>query len=451
MNRRERESRRAALLYRRALQLLLLAFCCLTFTTAEADTIIPFTVPGNSGNRWLDTRIDLAPGTLVRLSAVGRVDVGAGWGVHGPEGTTRFANVAGYPAETRQRYGLVARVTDSRTSPADDQHTDYSYSETREFCVGTAGRLWLTVNDNHPADNTGQFNVEVTLSTCPSTPASTPAPLRGRFRVRLNGFTVNRQTWDNALNTDGWGDEVYVSYNIDTVDVSGRWDPTLTRTINWASRTSTFGDNGGGRATVVRAGRGTTGGLVTGDSFPATAPWRGTSRETGPAIFEADLIQGRTAGVIFPAVFEADGNRALVDTYNSTIFHLRPNIETSLAGLARGPALRSPAQFIRGGETLGLGDLVASLSHGATFIGEAVDRPIGMARVEAFGLPGGGPLRDNFTFVPKALVLTYEAADIISRSNLSGRGRGVIEIRYRDDDRLQGDYTLYFQVERVYP
>ena len=72
-----------------------------------------------------------------------------------------------------------------------------------------------------------------------------------------------------------------------------------------------------------------------------------------------------------------------------------------------------------------------------------------MARVEAFGLPGGGPLRDNFTFVPRALVLTYEAADSISRSDLFGRVRGVIELRYRDDNRLQGDYTLYFQVDRV--
>jgi hypothetical protein len=427
----------------------LIALLLLAFATVEARAQ-RFTVDGTSGNNWVDTRLDLAPGTLVRLSASGQVDVGAGWGVHGPEGTTRFANVAGYPADTRLRYGLVARVTESRTNPNDELRTDYAYGEIREFCAGTAGHLWLTVNDNHAVNNTGQFNVELTRAACPRDPVGTPAPLRGTFRVRLNGFTVNRQTWDNLTNLDGWGDEVYVDYNIDTVDVSGSWDTALTRTLNWASRTSTFGDNGGGRTTVVRAGNGTSsGGLVTGNSFPATAPWSGGARETGPAVFEADLIQGRTGGVIIPAIFEADGNRDLIDAYNSAVFRLRPNLETSLVGLIRGPALRSPAQFIRDGGTLGLGDLVASLSHGATFIGEAVDRPVGMARVEAFGLPGGSPLRDNYTFVPRALVLTYESADIISRSNLFGRGRGIIEIRYRDDERLAGDYTLFFQIDRI--
>ena len=447
MNRRKRDSR-IALLRRRFLQLLLMLIGCLTFAAAETQAI-PLTVPGNSGNRWVDTRIELSPGTLVRLSASGRVDVGAGWGAFGPEGTSHFANVAGYPADTRLRYGLVARVTDSQTNFDDDLRTDYVYGETREFCVGSAGHLWLTVNDNNPGDNTGQFNVDVTLGTCPATSPAPPAPLRGRFRVRLNGFTVNRQTWDNALNTDGWGDEVYVAYNIDTIDVSGSWDRTLIRTINWGSRSSTFGDNGGGRATVVRAGSGTTGGLTTGDNFPATEPWRGTSRETGPAIFQGDLIQGRTGAVIIPAIFEADGNRDLIDIYNRTIRRLQSHLESSLAGLIRGPALRTIPQFITSGTTLSLGDLASSLSHGATFIGEAVDRPVGMARVEAFGLPGGGPLRDQFTFVPKALVLTYESADIISRSDAFGHGRGVIEIRYRDDDRLQGDYTLYFQVDRI--
>ena len=253
MDRRERDSRCDALVHRLSTQLLFVLICCMTFTVAKAQTL-PFTVPGNSGNRWVDTRISLSPGTLVSISATGQVDVGAGWGVHGPEGTTRFANVPGYPADTRQRYGLVARVTDSNLNPSDEQHTDYPYNETREFCVQAAGHLWLTVNDDHPVDNTGQFNLNVTLGICQTDPVRPPSALRGRFRVRLNGFTVNRQTWDNLTNADGWGDEVYVSYNIDTVDVSGRWDSALTRTINWASRTSTFDDNGWGRATVVRAG-----------------------------------------------------------------------------------------------------------------------------------------------------------------------------------------------------
>jgi hypothetical protein len=36
-------------------------------------------------------------------------------------------------------------------------------------------------------------------------------------------------------------------------------------------------------------------------------------------------------------------------------------------------------------------------------------------------------------------------------ADLFGKGRGVIAIRYQDDERLKGDYTLYYQVDRVYP
>jgi len=125
-----------------------------------------FTVPGNSGRAWLNTRLDLPPGTLVRLKATGMVDVGAGWGKFGPEGTTRYANVPGYPADTSYRYGLVARITRSGKSPEDEIREDWSYGETSEHCTQAGGRLWLTVDDDAPADNLGEFIVSVELDSC---------------------------------------------------------------------------------------------------------------------------------------------------------------------------------------------------------------------------------------------------------------------------------------------
>jgi hypothetical protein len=200
-----------------------------------------------------------------------------------------------------------------------------------------------------------------------------------------------------------------------------------------------FGDTGAGA--IIRAGTASsTGGLATGNSFPAAEPWAGGSRETGPAIYNADLIQGRTAGVIIPAIFESDRASSLRETYNVAVRNARPVIQSSLAALLRGSALRTAAQFLVRGESVGLGGLASTLSHGASFTGERVDRPIGMRPP-----PGGS----NFTFVPQALVLTYESAELIARSDLFGRGRGVVEIRYTDDSRLRGDYSLYLLVERV--
>jgi len=109
-----------------------------------------FHVPGNSNHKWTDTMLDLKPGTLVQLAAKGEVDVGAGWGVYGPEGTRKFADVPGYPAETTYRYGLVARVTQSRTNPDDDLREQWSYGERREFCARHGGHLCQTLNPSTP-------------------------------------------------------------------------------------------------------------------------------------------------------------------------------------------------------------------------------------------------------------------------------------------------------------
>jgi len=147
------------------LVVLTLLICILSAPVTKAQT---YTVPGNSGLNWVNTGMDVSRGTLIELRATGEVDVGAGWGRFGPEGTTSFANVSGYPAETRFRYGLVARLTSSRTDAADDLREEWSYGERRQYCAARGGHLWLTVNDDDPANNTGEFIVVVTRGTCPA-------------------------------------------------------------------------------------------------------------------------------------------------------------------------------------------------------------------------------------------------------------------------------------------
>lgn len=129
----------------------------------EAQT---FTVPGNAGHDWVDTGLDVPPRAQVKISATGQVDVGAGWGVHGPEGTTNFVNGNCYPAMTDHRYGLVARVTASRLSPHEGLMGQWAYSgeESRFYAGSSGGHLWLTVNDDFPRDNVGEFLVSVTIT-----------------------------------------------------------------------------------------------------------------------------------------------------------------------------------------------------------------------------------------------------------------------------------------------
>lgn len=165
--------------------------CVLLASTAYSQT---YTVPGNAGRNWV-AGPNLPPGTLIQLSASGGVNVGSGRGVFSPEGTTRLAASPGYPAETGRRYSLVARLTSSATNPADDLREEWSYGERHEYCAARGGHLWLTVNDNNAADNTGAFVVVLTRASCPAESTRLSSPIvaytqKDRTYVRSQRFTV---------------------------------------------------------------------------------------------------------------------------------------------------------------------------------------------------------------------------------------------------------------------
>lgn len=128
-------------------------------TDDAGDDLRTIVVPGTSGKNWIDTGIRVQKGDIVLLNASGRVDVNAGWGIHGPEGTGKFFNAAVYPVNSRQRYGLAARIVDDRGRTSQK----WVYSDAREMGVSKTGTLWLTVNDDAPDDNTGEFRVIVSI------------------------------------------------------------------------------------------------------------------------------------------------------------------------------------------------------------------------------------------------------------------------------------------------
>ena len=124
----------------------------LNFDTDPVETDDTIIVPGNSGNSWIDTGIDVRRGDRVILSSTGTVDVSAGWGTHDARGTTRFARVGGYPVNSPRRYGLVARIGSQK----------WAYTG-GEVTVLRNGRLYLTCNDDSPSDNNGKFVVTVQI------------------------------------------------------------------------------------------------------------------------------------------------------------------------------------------------------------------------------------------------------------------------------------------------
>ena len=125
-----------------------------------------FTVPGNSGRNWVDTGINVTPGTLVTVEATGQINAGGSVGNVGPEGIALDSPSPAFPSNVRRAYGLIMRVTDSSFVADSEIREDWAYSGSNSRCIRSRGHLWVTVNDDNANDNTGEFNVRITLGEC---------------------------------------------------------------------------------------------------------------------------------------------------------------------------------------------------------------------------------------------------------------------------------------------
>ncbi|MEP7212037.1 MAG: hypothetical protein ABI791_03120 [Acidobacteriota bacterium] len=131
---------------------------------AQTETTTNIVISGETGLKWVKTDVTVAAGDTVRLEATGTVDVGGTWGIHGPEGTTKFSEQPPgyYPLETKLRYGLAARITLGSARKYQPTQS-WVYGQTKEMKVTRSGMLWLTVNDDAPDGNVGEFAVKITV------------------------------------------------------------------------------------------------------------------------------------------------------------------------------------------------------------------------------------------------------------------------------------------------
>ena len=132
--------------------------------SAQTDVTKSMTISGETGMKWVDTGITVVAGDTVRLDAKGEVDVGGAYGAQGPEGTTDFSKQPPgyYPLETKMRYGLAGRITLGSGRKFQATQT-WVYGEAKEIVVKRSGILWLTVNDDAPEGNVGEFAVKITV------------------------------------------------------------------------------------------------------------------------------------------------------------------------------------------------------------------------------------------------------------------------------------------------
>lgn len=282
-----------------------------------------------------------------------------------------------------------------------------------------------------------------TVEAAPRTATLGPpvAAPRGRFRVTLTGFTVNNATVDDALQRDGRGDEVYALANV--MELSTSASPRIL-----SPESLLYGDTSANsdHRFVIRGGNaGNTGGFVSGNRYPA--PGEEPERLPNSAdnvqvrlipmvLWDGFLISGERAVVILPTIWEDDDFRGEVrDVWSTQAGSWLRNFAASAAPLVSGNARRSLI-------TRDV-DVMTTAIHRNSF-----DRPIGIDG-SAFNLAADPGLA---TFRPAVMFLTYDSAleAAASTANSSTRGRGVIEITYRDGTAYgPGSYTIFLLVERL--
>lgn len=249
-----------------------------------------------------------------------------------------------------------------------------------------------------------------------------------RFRVTLSGFTVNQQTSDNILESDGKGDEVY--FIIDSARYDGysnrgnrtsmlaplNVEATLRANGNLTERKSLqsviLGDvNFQNNPPRIRAGTASqVGGLRTGDRYPTNEPWNvsgALSTDRLPMLlWEGELTADRDLVVLIPTIWEWDGG----NTEMRALYTIDVNdfLTTSYP---------SVWDQIRGQDLFGAGD-----------------RPVGL-------------IKSANGWAPTGLFLTYATALNAATTSPSRYGTGVVELRY--NYLTQEDYSIYLKIERL--
>ena len=273
-----------------------------------------------------------------------------------------------------------------------------------------------------------------------SGPASDADPREGRFRITINGFSCSRPTFDNATQSDGVDDEVFVRADVALYDHTGRRrGPSVSAFSKIIGDTNGFPRRlRGGSGHSVFGGNG---GFKEGDTFPSGGrPWERRSRPTHDRlplfVWEGTLRFGDTGLLIVPSLWEWDGDVSLEDDYAAALVGFWGDGE--VVSRMRDANTVGGTQANVGSATLRR--LFAGVRLSNAFAGNPKNRPIGMQ-------PGRG---DFHVYVPpSAFVLSYAKAVSIAGQNGESYGRGVTELTFRDDDAFRGLYQLYLQVEKI--
>jgi hypothetical protein len=250
--------------------------------------------------------------------------------------------------------------------------------------------------------------------------------------VTINGFNVRTATWDDALEGDGKGDEVFLSVGSKMLDSTGKPVVDVGGT-DVVHRSVVMGDTNGQNNRLACGSRSTPGGIRDGDWCMIERPWEldgiGPQPDRPPMnVGEVTLTQGENSFVVSPTIWEWDGGGA---GYTEWVSFFRNAVDKVPPGTGGGTGT-----VVLTAAKLGL-DLALQLGD---LLGTKGDRPLGITEQNSDG---------SSKFNPYIVSLTYDSAEWLVNHNPYGFGNGVIPLTYTDATKFRGDYTLYLMVRRI--
>jgi hypothetical protein len=257
------------------------------------------------------------------------------------------------------------------------------------------------------------------------------------WEVTLNGVRCDTQTWDHALNVDGWADEIFFGVQTLITDTNGK-------ELVWpdASRSRIHGQADGFVNRVPAGTRTAMGGFQSGDEYPTPNPSSRQGRTPSGDVLPMQLWSGPLDSnllvAITPTIWEWDGGQDML----STLFD---QLETNGVAIAKAVADAYATLAPAGGATVKpvveviSGAVPALTAFLGAFIGQAGDRPIGTQQDE----------QGKRTFKPKTFILS-EAIGERLLANSFGDGPGVVEVEYADSQNIGGGtYRVWLEVRKL--
>jgi Ricin-type beta-trefoil lectin domain-like len=279
------------------------------------------------------------------------------------------------------------------------------------------------------------------------------------FRVVAKGFTCNRETADDILERDGKRDEIYLSSFSFLANNANSTIPNTTI----GTRTRVFCDiNGRGpenKWAMAGSAAGGLGGIQTGDNIPDIEPWKNNAPASGELLpyilWEGDLQAGGDYVVIHPSIVEYDGPADFFTNFWHGSF-------IGLAARSATNVLSLPFQlFGVGGSGFNYNDSSPGVWPAPTVMQQfgnvfynanlamlpQIEREKLLVSAKS---PGDRPIGidANAVYNPLQIRLNFNMANTLAERDF-GYGKGIVPIRYKDDDQFKGEYTLYLAFEKV--